>query len=89
MGNRKIKTSNLTKKDIVEGFSQRVTILPRPCEPVLEVETDLVDSGAQGGSVSNSSLVILPMANYHIFHVKESGPRPLDFNEVAFFYLYK
>ena len=53
----------------VEGLSLRVTI-PRHAhtfEPVLEVETDLADSGAQSGSVSNSWLVALLMANCHIF----------------------
>ena len=45
----------------------------------------LADPGAQSGSVSNSWLVILPMAHYHIFQVKESGPGPLDFNVVVFF----
>ena len=63
MGNREVKTSNKTKEDIVEGFSMRVTTTSRACEPVLEVETDLADSGAQSGSVSNSWLVILPIAN--------------------------
>ena len=67
VGNREIKTTNKTKEEIVEGFSLRVTRPSRACEPVLEVETDLADSGAQSGSVSNSWLVILPMANYHIF----------------------
>ena len=51
----------------------------------LEVETDLADSGAQSESVSSSWLVILPMANGHIFQVKESGSGPLDFNAVVFF----
>ena len=64
MGNREIKTSNKTKEEIVEGFSNRdVTTPPRACEPVL----DLAGSGAQSRSVSNSWLVSLPMANYHIF----------------------
>ena len=85
MGNREVKTSNKTKEDIVEGFSLRVTTPSRACEPVLEVETDLADSGAQSGSVSNSWLVILPIANYHIFQVKEIGPGPLNFNVVVFF----
>ena len=70
---------------MVEGFSLRVTSPSHACQPVLEVETDLADSGAQSGSVSNSWLEILPMANYHIFHVKESGPGPLDFNVGVFF----
>ena len=64
VGNREI---NKTKEEIVEGFSLRLITLSRACEPVLEVETDLADSGAQSGSVSNSWQVILPMANYHIF----------------------
>ena len=51
---------------------------------VLEVETDLADSGAQSGSVSSSWLVNLPTANCHIFQVKESGSGPLDFNVVFF-----
>ena len=86
MGNREIKTSNKTKEEeIVEGFSVRVTTPSGACEPVLEVETDLADSGAKSGSVSNSWLVIFPMANYHIFQVKETGPRPLDFNVAVFF----
>ena len=67
MGNREIKPSNKTKEEIVEGFSLRLITLSRACEPVLEVETDLADYEAQSGSVSSSWLVILPMANYHIF----------------------
>ena len=67
MGNREIKPSNKTKEEIVEGVSLRETTPSCACEQVLEVETDLADSGAQSGSVSNSWLVILPMANYHIF----------------------
>ena len=68
MGNREIKTSNTTKEEIVEGLSLRVTTRhAHTFEPVLEVETDLADSGAQSGSVSNSWLVVLLMANYHIF----------------------
>ena len=85
MGNPEIKPSNKTKEEIVEGFSLRLITPPRACEPVLEVETDLVDSGAQSGSVSSSWLVILPMANCHIFQVKESGTGPFDFNVVVFF----
>ena len=85
MGDQDIKTSNKTIEEIVEGFSLRVTILSRACEPVLEVETDLAGSGAQSGSVSGSWLVILPMANYHIFQVKKSGQGPLEFNVVFFF----
>ena len=67
MGNWEIKPSNETKEEIVDGFSLRLITLPRACEPVLEVETDLADSVAQSGSVSSSWLVILPMANCHIF----------------------
>ena len=58
MGNREIKPSNKTKEEIVEGFSLRLITLPRACEPVLVVETDLADSGAQSGSISSSWLVI-------------------------------
>ena len=75
VGNREIKTTNKTKEEIVEGFSLRVTRPSRACEPVLEVETDLADSGAQSGSVSNSWLVILPMANYHIFPSQKGKAR--------------
>ena len=85
VGNREIKQSNKTKEEIVEGFSLRLITLSRACEPVLEVGTDLADSGAQSGSVSNSWQVILPMANYHYFQVIESGPGPLDLNVVVFF----
>ena len=60
MGNREIKPSNKTKEEIVEGFSLNLITPPRAFEPVLEVETDLADSGAQSGSVSSSWLVILP-----------------------------
>ena len=49
VGNWEIKTSNKTKEEIVEGFSLSVTTPSRACEPVLEVETDLADSGAQSG----------------------------------------
>ena len=63
MGNREIKTSNKTKEEIEEGFSLRVTTPSRASEPDL----DLAGSRTQSGSVSNSWLVILPMANYHIF----------------------
>ena len=59
--------SNKTKEDIVEGFSLRLITPSRACELVLEVETYLADSVAQSGSVSSSWLVILPMANCHIF----------------------
>ena len=67
MGNLENKPSNKTKEEIVEGFSLRLITPSRAYEPVLEVETDLADSGAQSGSVSSSWLVILPMANCHIF----------------------
>ena len=67
VGNREIKPSNKTKEDIVEGFSLRLIAPSRSCEPVLEVETDLAESRAQSGSVSNSWLVNLPMANYHSY----------------------
>ena len=77
MGNREIKPSNKTKEEIVEGFSQRLITPPRACEPVLEVETDLADSGAQSGSVSNSLLVILPMANCLIFPSQRVRARAL------------
>ena len=85
MGNREIKPSSQTKEEIVEGFSLRLITPSRACEPVLEVETDLADSVAQSGSVSSSWLVISPMANCHIFQVKESGSGPLDFNDAVFF----
>ena len=65
MVNREIKPNNKTKKEIVERFPLRLITPPRACEPL--VETDLADSGAQSGSVSSSWLVILPMANCHIF----------------------
>ena len=67
VGSQEIKTSNKTKECIVEGFSLRVTTPSRVCELVLEVETDFADSIAQLGLVSSSWLVILPMANCHIF----------------------
>ena len=67
VGNHEIKPSNKTKEEIGEGFSLRLITPSRACEQVLEVETDLADSGAQSGSVSSSWLVILPMANCHIF----------------------
>ena len=51
MGNREIKPSNKTKEEVVEEFSLRLITPPRACEPVLEVETDLADSGAQSRSV--------------------------------------
>ena len=67
MENRDIKPSNKTMEEIVEGFSLRLITPPRACEPIQEVETDLADSGAQSRSVSSSWLVILPVANCHIF----------------------
>ena len=67
MGNRDIKTSNKTKEEIVEGFSLKVTTPSRACEAVPEVETNLAESGAQLGSVSDSRLVMLSMVNYHNF----------------------
>ena len=79
MGNREIKTSNKTKEEIVDGFSLRVTIPSSACEQVLELETDLADSGAQSGSISNSWLVILPMANYHIFPSQRVWARASQF----------
>ena len=77
MGNREIKPSNKTKEEIVEGFSLRLITPSRACEPVLEVETDLADFGAQSGSASSSSLVILPMANGHIFPSQRVWARAL------------
>ena len=76
-GNREIKPSNKTKEEIVEGFSLRLITPPRAFEPVQEVETDLADSGAQSGSVSSSWLVILPMANCHIFPSQRVWARAL------------
>ena len=80
-GTREIKTSNKPKKGIAEGSRFRVTTPSFTCEPVPEVETDVADSGAQLGSVSNSWLVMLPMVNYvaFFFKVNESGPGPLSF----------
>ena len=77
VGNREIKPSNKTKEEIVEGFLLRLITPPRACEPVLEVETDLDDSGAQSGSVSSSWLVILPTANCHIFPSQRVWARAL------------
>ena len=54
---------NKTKEEIAEGGPFKVTTVSRACEPVQEVETDVADSGAQSGSVSNSWLVILSMVN--------------------------
>ena len=73
MGNREIKTSNKTKEELVEGFFLRVTFPSHACEPVLEVETDLADSVAQSGSVSNSWLVIFPMVIYHNYFSKSKS----------------
>ena len=67
VGNRGIMPSNKTKEEIEEGFSLKLITPSRACEPVLEVETDLADSGAQSVSVSSSWPLILPMANCHIF----------------------
>ena len=67
VGSREIKPSNKTKEDIVEEFSLILNTPSRACELVLDVETNLTDSIAQSGSVSSSWLVILPMANCHIF----------------------
>ena len=67
--------SNKTKEEIVEGFSLRLITPSCACEPVLEVETDLADSVAQSGSVSSSWLVILPMANCHIFPIQRVRAR--------------
>ena len=72
-----MKLSNKTKEEIVERFSLRLITPPRACEPVLEVETDLADSGSQSGSVSSSWLVILPMANCHIFPSQRVWARAL------------
>ena len=47
--------------------------------------TPMADSGAQSGSVSSSWLVILPMANCHIFPSQRIWVKSLDFNEVVFF----
>ena len=52
---------------------------------VLEVETDLVDSGAQSGSVSSSGWQFCQWRTALFFQVKESGSGPLDFNVVVFF----
>ena len=77
MGNREIKPSNKTKEEILEGFSQILITPPSAYEPVLEVETDFADSGAQSGSVSSTWLVILPMANCHIFQSQRVWARAL------------
>ena len=78
VGNREIKPSNKTKEEIVEEFSLRLITPLRACEPILEVETDLADSVAQSGSVSSSWLVILPMANCHIFSKSKSKGQGLS-----------
>ena len=52
---REIQTSNKTKEEKAEGGPLRVS------KPIREVETDVADSGAQLGSVSNFWLVILPI----------------------------
>ena len=77
VGNREIKPSNKTKKEIVKGFSLRFNTPSRACEPVLEVEIDLADSVAQSGSVNSSWLVILPMAKCHIFPSQRVRARAL------------
>ena len=77
VGNREIKPSNKTKEEIVEGFSLRLITPPHTFESVLEVETDLADSGAQSGSVSSSWLVILLLANCHIFPSQRVRDRAL------------
>ena len=78
MGDQEIKTSNKTIEEIVEGFSLRVTILSRACEPVLEVETDLAGSGAQSGSVSSSWLVIICQWRTTIFFKLKSQGKGLS-----------
>ena len=88
VGNWEIKPSNKTKEEIVEGFSLRLITPPRAREPILEVETDLADSGAQSGSVSSSWLVILPMANCHNFPSQRVWAGALRLSRV-FFQLYK
>ena len=55
MGNREIKPSNKTKEEIVEELSLRLITPSRACDSVLEVETDLADSGAQLGSYTVAS----------------------------------
>ena len=77
VGNREIKTSNKTKEEIAEGGLLRVTTPSCTCESVPEVETDVADSGAQSGSVSNSWLVILPKPNYHIIFKSKSQDQGL------------
>ena len=80
MGNQEIKPSNKTKEEIVEGFSLRLITPPRACQPVLEVETDLADSGAQSGSASSSCLVIFANGELPYFSKSKSlgqGPSTL------------
>ena len=78
MGNPEIKTSNKTEEEIVEGLPlESLSCHAHSFEPVLEVETDLADSGAQSGSVSYSWLVVLLMANYHIFPSQRVRARAL------------
>ena len=85
VGNQEIKPSNNTKEEIEEGFSLRLITLSCACEPVLEVETYLADSVAQSGSVSSSWLMILPMANCHIFPSQRVRDRASRLNVVVFF----
>ena len=68
VGNRE---SNKTKEERVEGFSLRLFIPSRAWEPVLEVEANLADSVVQPVTVSSPWLVVLPMANCHIFPSKK------------------
>ena len=62
-GTPEIKTSNKTKEGLAEGGPLGVITPSCACESVPEVETDVADSGAQLGSVSDSWLVMLPMVN--------------------------
>ena len=68
-GIQEIKTSHQTKRTIAEGHRLPIRVTPpsSACEPVLEVETDVADSGAQSGSVSDSWLVKLSMMNLNFF----------------------
>ena len=74
MGNLEIKTSNKTKEEIQCSIRifLRVTTPPRACEPVLEVETDLADSGAHSGPVGNSWLVIFANGELPYFSKSKS-----------------
>ena len=45
MGNQEIKTSNITKSEIIDGLSLRITTPSCACVPVLEVEQDVPLSG--------------------------------------------